>query len=231
MSGHLRLRFAVCFFTAGLSTSPASSNPFAMIFNGAPAGRTFAEDRCLARPGKSVANGPHWVYRLDGHRKCWFQVPLDTALVRRLAQHRSPKQAASDAQENARSGLQRSAPRYAAEPNSPAPVQFARATTIFSTGIMPLVSGASVPSDPNDQLMLDYVGPPPVPVALLAAAESDEIPQPAPSPTMMTSSSIEPGNFEKGITWIGMLLMVLGLISVSSASPTVRAALLRRQLR
>jgi hypothetical protein len=78
--------------------------------------------------------------------------------------------------------------------------------------------------------MLDYVGPPPVPVALLAAAESDEIPQPAPSPTTMTFSSIEPGNFEKGMTWIGMLLMVLGLISVSSASPPVRAALLRRQL-
>lgn len=228
MSGHLRLHFAVCCSVAALSTSPAFSNPFTTIFNGGPAARTFADDRCLARPGKSAADGLHWVYRLDGHRRCWFQVPKGTPLAKRAAQHRTAKHTVGDAQENARSELLRSVPRDA---TLPAPVRFARAHTILSREVIPLASEPSIPYNPNDQLIPDYVGPPPVRLAYLAAAESDEIPRPAPSPKPVTFSSTEPGKYEKDLTWIGMLLMALGLVSVSSASSTVRAALLRRPLR
>jgi hypothetical protein len=77
MSGHLRFCFPAFVLFAGLSTSPAYSNAFADFFNfnSAPQQVTApaaAKEECLPLPGKSTA-GLRWVYRLDGHRKCWFQ--------------------------------------------------------------------------------------------------------------------------------------------------------------
>src|SRR5437879_6344008 len=77
MSGHLRFCFGAFVLLAGFSTAPASSNPFSDLFNvdpqtaPAPASAE-AERECLPRPGKSMVDGQHWVYRLDGHRRCWF---------------------------------------------------------------------------------------------------------------------------------------------------------------
>ena len=61
MSGHLRSCFAACVLLAGLSTSPASSNPFDFLFNAAPAEATApraAEEECMPHPGKST-DGQH----------------------------------------------------------------------------------------------------------------------------------------------------------------------------
>jgi hypothetical protein len=41
-----------------------------------------AEEECLPRPGKSTAAGQRWVYRFDGHRKCWFQTAQGIATVK-----------------------------------------------------------------------------------------------------------------------------------------------------
>ena len=90
MSGHLRFCF-VAFFLAGLSTSPAASNPFDALFNSAPAEATApapAEEECLPQPGKSTTDVQHWVYRYDGHRKCWFQAAEDSAAAKKSARHR-----------------------------------------------------------------------------------------------------------------------------------------------
>src|SRR5579871_682521 len=101
MSGHLRSCFAAFVLLAGLST-PASSNPFDFLFKTAPEDATApaparaetaparAEDECLPRPGKSTTDSQYWVYRLDGHRKCWYQVDREVA-ARKLAHHRAAK--------------------------------------------------------------------------------------------------------------------------------------------
>src|SRR5437868_4768153 len=92
MSGHLRFCFGAFFLLAGLSTSPASSNPIADWFNitpKQPATPASAEaEECLSRPGKSTTPGQHWVYRLEGRRKCWFQAAEETA-VKRQVRHRA----------------------------------------------------------------------------------------------------------------------------------------------
>lgn len=91
MSGPMRFRFAAGLIVAGLSTSPASSNPLTALFNSAPepaAAPAPAEDECLPRPGKP-ADGQHWMYHLDGHRKCWFPAAAETATAKKAAR-RSP---------------------------------------------------------------------------------------------------------------------------------------------
>src|SRR5262249_55465074 len=102
MSGHLRFCFAAFLLLAGFSTSPAYSNPFAALFNSAPADATASAPReaappaptdqeCLRQPGKAT-NGQHWVYRLDGPRKCWFQVAERSATVKKLVHDYAAKQ-------------------------------------------------------------------------------------------------------------------------------------------
>jgi hypothetical protein len=94
MSGHMRFGLAAFLLVAGFST-PAAANVITDLFSPspAPAPSTTAatpaqpgQDDCLSRPGESTA-GQHWVYRYDGHRKCWFQAAADSALARRAARH------------------------------------------------------------------------------------------------------------------------------------------------
>src|SRR5215469_6359103 len=98
--GHLRFCLAAFFVLAGLSTSSASSNFLDFLFNpkeaAAPAP---AEQGCLPQPGKSTIDGQHWVYRIDGRRKCWFQAAVGVATVKKPGQHGATKRA-SAAEEN-----------------------------------------------------------------------------------------------------------------------------------
>src|SRR3954469_24315557 len=91
MSGYLRFWFAAFLFLAGLSPSPASSNPFAVFLGQAvPAEATAqrpAEQECLSQPGKSTADGRHWVYRFNNHRKCWFQAAEETVTKEPIHHH------------------------------------------------------------------------------------------------------------------------------------------------
>ena len=97
MSGHWRFCVAAFLFFAGLSISPASSNPLTDLFNSAPkeaAAPASAEAQCVQRPGKSTAPGQHWVYHLDGHRKCWFQADEAQVSVKKLIHRHAVKRAA-----------------------------------------------------------------------------------------------------------------------------------------
>ncbi|TFW53564.1 MULTISPECIES: hypothetical protein [Bradyrhizobium] len=136
MSGHLRICFAAFVCLAGLSTTSASSNTFSAFFNADPAptpAPASAEVGCLSRPGKS-ADGQHWVYRVEGRRRCWFQVAEATGTVKQPVRDRAAKDRAAKAEENntapkrkavvdAHAELQRSAPEDTSRPSRSAPMQ------------------------------------------------------------------------------------------------------------
>src|SRR4051812_19402805 len=93
MSGNFRFCFAAFVLLATLSTSAASSNSFAGVFSVVPQTATApssAERECLPRPGKATADRQHWVYRLDGRRKCWFQAE-GIAMVKKRVPHHAAK--------------------------------------------------------------------------------------------------------------------------------------------
>ncbi|HLZ01677.1 MAG TPA: hypothetical protein VKR55_05915 [Bradyrhizobium sp.] len=107
MSGHLRFGFAAFLLVAGLST-PAAANPFTDLFssNAAPEPAAAAPapapaaDACLSQPGASTAPGQRWVYRYDGHRKCWFQAEASTALARKSVHRHAARQPVAAPDEN-----------------------------------------------------------------------------------------------------------------------------------
>lgn len=238
MSGHLRFCFAV--LLAGLSTSPASSNPFDALFNASPRQATApapAAQECLPQPGKSTADGQHWVYRFDGHRKCWFQAAEGIATVKKpvhdTAKHRI---AAREENETAlrkrkavadpRAELLRSALPETPQPTPPADeFKVANAAPISATGAAALVPPAPIVAKPaSDQLTPDHPTLHQVDVeTLLAAAPaaSDGVAASAASATPVTVSIAEAGDEGPGWTWLGVLLMALGLVSVLSSSRTI----------
>lgn len=68
--------------------------------------------------------------------------------------------------------------------------------------------------------------------ALLAAAPAaSDVVTTSPSATPLAFSIAEADDGGQGWTWLGMLLMVLGLVSVLSGSQTIRWAVLLPQLR
>jgi hypothetical protein len=135
MSGHLRFGFAA-FLVAAFST-PAASNSITDLFSPNPAPVATAAvpapapEACLRQPGPADSGG-HWVYRYDGHRKCWFEAAEDGAVARKAARHvarqpvAAPEEDASaprrqKAVEDARAELVNSAPAQASEPAPPEP--------------------------------------------------------------------------------------------------------------
>jgi hypothetical protein len=246
VSGHLRFCFAALFL-AGLSTSPASSNPFTTLFNTSPGQTTApapAAEECLPQPGKSKADGQHWVYRVDGHRQCWFQAPEGIAAVkkpvrRHAAKHRVPAPEENDEAAlrkqkpvvDARAELLRSAPAETPRPTPPAPkLRVADAAPVPATGAGALVPPAPVVAKPaTDQLTPDHPTPRQVDVeTLLAAAPaaSDAAAASMPPASPVAVPVAEAGDDGQGwtATWLGVLLMALGLVSLLSSSRTLRRA-------
>jgi len=250
MSGHLRSCFAAFVLLAGLSTSPASSNPFDFLFpgNAAPEEATAparaeteparAEEQCLSHPGKSATDGQRWVYRLDGHRKCWFQVAKEVATERKLVHHRAAKRLAAAPEEDeaaphngkqvvdARAELLHSAP--AETPAPPAP-ELKVADAVPGPVAAALVPPAPVADKPaTDQLTPSRPTPPQVDVdTLLAAAPaaSDGVAVSVPPSTPAAAAPLaEAGDDGRGwaATWLGVLLMGLGFASLLISSWTLR---------
>src|SRR5438270_61436 len=77
MSGHLRLCFAAFLLLAGLSASPASSNPFAALFDAAPVPTTGAA--ALVPPAPVVAKPSN--DRLTPDRPTPRQIDVETLLA------------------------------------------------------------------------------------------------------------------------------------------------------
>jgi hypothetical protein len=247
MSGHLRFWLVVFVLLAGLSTSPASSNPFAALFNAAPAEATApssTEGECLRRPGKSTASGQHWVYRLEGHRKCWFQVAEGIVTVKKpQVRHRAAKHRGASPEENETEGrnkavveanaeLLRSAPAEPPQPTAPTR-RVVDAGPVLTTGIATLLPPAAVGNRADNLLTPGHSTPRQVDVeTLLAAAPaaSDVVAASASSATAAGFPGAASGDDGRGWTWLGVLLIALGLVSVLGSTQSLGRAVLLHQL-
>jgi hypothetical protein len=208
----------------------------------------------LPRPGNSTTAGQRGAYRLEGHRKCWFQTAEETAVKKqvrhRAAKHRAAKHRVAAPEESeaspskrkavvdARAELMRSTPAEAPQPVRPVPefkVADAASVSVAATGA---AAAAFVPSAPienlkTDRLMPDHRTPRQVDVeTLLAAAPapSDAVAASVPSAAPVNFLIAEAANDGRDwmATWFGVLLMALGLFSVLGSSRTLREAVLLR---
>jgi hypothetical protein len=152
MSGHWRFGVAACLFVAGFSTLPASSNPLTDLFNPAPREAAApapapAKEVCVPRPGNATAAGQHWFYRVDGHRKCWFQAAEATHSVSKPARHyvarRPARQPAMAPEENEADERNKTVMDARAQLLSSATVDTSQSTAAAPKAI----DGASVPDD------------------------------------------------------------------------------------
>jgi hypothetical protein len=221
------------------------------LFNVAPQTATApasAERECLPRPGKSTADGQRWVYRLDGHRKCWFQAAEGIATVNKRVHHHAAKQRVAAPAENeparrkreavdARAELLRSAPAETSQPTPPASeLKLVDAGSVVATGAAALAPPASVANRATGQLTPDHPTPRQVDVeTILAAAPaaSGAVAASVPPAPPIAFPFAEAGDDGRGWTanWLGLLLMALGLGSVLSSSRVLRGAVLLRQLK
>jgi hypothetical protein len=198
----------------------------------------------LSRPGKSTAAGQHWVYRLQGHRKCWFQTAEETS-VKRQVRRRAAKPRTVVSEENdaahkgravvdARAELLRSAPTETSQLARPAPqLKVADAASVLATAIAAFVPPTSVENFATHQPTPDRRTPRQVDVEmLLAAAPADRgavaasVPAAAPVAFPVTESADDGPGWTA--TWLGALLMALGLVAVLGSSRTLREAVLLR---
>jgi hypothetical protein len=244
MSGHLQSCFAA-FLLTGLSISPASSNPFTDLFSFRSRETTApvpAQEECLSQPGKLAADGQHWVYRLEGHRKCWFQTAGGVvASVKKRVHHYAVKQRVTalarreaalrkrKADVDARAELRRSAPVEMSQPTlSARELKMTDAAAVPVMGAAPPVQPALVAESATDQL------PPDRPAPRLVDVETLRV-SPSASDTIGFSGHpampiAEAGDDGRGwtATWIGVLLMALGLVSILSSGLPMLLGLLSR---
>ena len=249
MSGHWRFCIAAFVLLTGLPTSPASANPIADLFNAATRQTTApapAEEECLPRPGKSAAAGQRWVYRSEGGRKCWFQAAEGTATVKKQVRHRAAKSRVAASEENeaarrkrkavvdARAELLRSAPAETSQPILPAPeLKVVDAASVLHAGAAAFVPPAPIENLATDQLTRDHPTARQVEAkTLLAAAPaaSDAVAASVPPAAPVASPTAEAADDGRGwtATWLGVLLMALGLVCVLGSSRTLREAVLLR---
>jgi hypothetical protein len=254
MSDRLRLYIVAFVLFAGLPTN-ASSNPLADLFTVSPP-QTAAEPapaerepECLPRPGTSAAEGQRWVYRTEGGRKCWFQIAEGTATVKRARDRvRAAKARAASKEDetarrkrkavmDARAEMQRAAP--AESPELPRPAgefKLADVAPVRAAGAAAFVPPAPVatPDHASDQLAPDLPTPRRLDErTLLAAAPapSDAVVVSAPPAAVVAAPVAEKAEEAPGLTatWLGVLLMTLGLAFVLGSSRTVRESVLLRR--
>jgi hypothetical protein len=232
MSGYLRFCFVSLVSVGTLSSAPASSNPLADIFNTAapqPAVTSPPQAECQGSPGNSPPEGQHWVYRMDGHRRCWFltdgTAKVKKTVRRRGAQDRTPSLAENVAAQprqsavvDAHAEMLRSAP---AEPAKP-PVSVFKVADAASDAGPAVTLAAPVAGLHSNQLTADHSEPDQVDVEQLLAAVPAGSPQ-----TMPVDARIPemPDEARSWTAWFGVLLMTLGGFSILSSSRTLRHAL------
>ena len=247
MSGHLRFFFSPFVLFVGLSASPAYSNAFADFFNfnAAPQQATApaaAKEECLPLPGKSTA-GLRWVYRLDGHRKCWFQTAEEIAVKKQVRYRRAkpPVAAAGETEStqrtrtavvDARAELLRSAPAETSLPMRIAPeLKMVDAAPVLATGVAAFVAPVPIEKLEIDRLTPDHPTRRQLDVETRMAATPATRDAAAPVSAVPVAQLI-PEEVDDArswtATWLGVLLMALGLVSILGASRTVREALLLR---
>ena len=252
MSGHLRLCIAAFVLLTSLPTS-AFSNPLADMFGASPPQAAAEpapaeqERQCLPRPGTSTAEGQRWVYRTEAGRKCWFQAAAGTATVKQVRDRVRAAKARVAAAENesarrkpkavmdARAEM-RSAPAEMPEPARPAPeFKVVDVAPVQAPGAAAFVPAApvAIANQATDQLAPDQLTPRQLDEKTLLAA--------APAPSDAVAVSVQPAAAVAApvaeaaddrpgwsATWLGVLLMALGLAFVLGSSRAVREAVLLR---
>lgn len=240
MSGYLRFCAAGLVLLGGLSATPAFADPFADFFNTAPrepAATASPQAECLPQPGNSSGEGLHWVYRRNGHRKCWFRAE-DRATVQKPV-HRRVINRVGSADENetvrrkgssavdARAELQRSAQAEPSEALHPE-VKVADGASDLGTSTARM-SAASIaqhsrPPTPTiasqDRVDVEH---------LLATTPANDVVTSSEPPTLLIGSialSAEARDHapSRTATWLGVLLMMLGILSILSSSRSLRHA-------
>ena len=247
MSGHVRFYFAALVLLAGFSASPASSNPLTDLFSATPKQEPEpapAEEACLSGPGKSTAAGQHWVYRMEGRRKCWFQAAEEIA-VKKQVRRRAAKPRVATREEDeavprkrkavvdARAEMLRPAPAETSQPMRPAPEpKMADAASLLAMGTVAMTP-APIENLKSDRLMPDQRTPRQIDMeTLLAAAPAAKdavaVSAPAAAPAIFPAAEASDDGQGWMATWLGVLLMALGLVSVLIASRPLRDAVLLR---
>lgn len=237
MSGYLRMCFVSLVLVETLSLGPASPNPLGDIFNTAAAQPTVTsppQPECLGRPGNSPPNSQHWVYRMDGHHKCWFLT--EGVKVKKIVRRRLAKDNTASLDENgttrprqsgvadARAELLRSAP---AEPSQPPhlEVKVADAASDLDTGSALMSAGLIAEHGQPRHFVPSQVD---VEQPLAAAPANDVVTssEPPTIPIGMLVLTAEARNEAptRTATWLGVLLMMLGLLSILSSSRSLRHA-------
>ncbi|MBM7485190.1 MULTISPECIES: hypothetical protein [Bradyrhizobium] len=235
MSGQLRICFAGFVLAGGLWTTPSLSNPLAELLNTTSrqdAATSSAQAECLPRPDRTTADGTHWVYRFDGHRKCWF-LTEGIAKVKKTVRHRGAQDRAANLDENgtarprqsavadARAELLRSAP---AEPPVPE-IKVADAASVLDMGI--IMSSAAPTILHSGRLTPEHSVPDQVDVEQLLAPALAGSPPAMPMGARISEAHDEAHSWTA--TWLGVLLMTLGGFSILSSSRTLRHAVRLRQ--
>lgn len=224
MSGYLRFCFAGLVLVGGLvAATPAVSDPFADLFNAAPrepAATSLAQAQCLPRPGNTTADGAHWVYRFDGHRKCWF-LTEGIAKVKKTVRHRGAQDRTASLDENgtarprqsavveARAELLRSAPAEPSQPSA-AEIKVADAASVLGMGT---TMTSAVPTDLHGRPFTpEHSVPGQVDVEQLLAPALAGSPPAMPMGARVAEAHDEARRWTA--TWLGVLLMMLGGFSI-----------------
>ena len=236
MSGHLRF-FAAVVLIAGLPTSPASSNPFDFLFIAPPEQATAparAEEQCVPRPDTAATDGQRWVYRRDGHRKCWFQIAKDVVTAKKQARPRAARRPVASPENeaalpkrkevvDARAELLRSTPVETVQPTPPSPeFKVVDAAALPGAGAAAIVPPPVVPEPETNQLTPNHPTPSHVDVDLLLAAApaaSDAVVAPPSNPSSVAAATaIDWQRWTS--TMLGVLLMGVGLAFLLISSRT-----------
>ncbi|WP_245319918.1 hypothetical protein [Bradyrhizobium sp. LMTR 3] len=198
----------------------------------------------MPRPGTSTAEGQRWVYRTEGRRKCWFQAAEGTATVKQVRNRAAKPRVAVEENEaararqkavmDARAELLRSLPAETSQPAPPAPEpKVVDAASVPATAAAAFVPPATIANRATDQLTPDDLAPRRVDaetVLAAAPAPSDAAAVSAPPAAPVASPVAEAADDARGwtATWLGVLLMALGLASLLASSRTLREAVLLR---
>jgi hypothetical protein len=239
MSGHWRFCVTAFILAAGIPTSPASSNPLTDLFNPAPkeaATPARAEDApaptpvreaCVPQPGRSTAPGQHWVYHLNGHRRCWFQASEATVSAKKQIRHHFARRPAVAPEEDeaalrkktvldARAQVLSAAPAAAPQPAADAPEAVDTASVPAREAATPLPAAPIVAAQPTiDPLTPDRATPRSVNVEMLLAASTPDrdmaaSSEPSTAPDAPPAASADNG--ESTAAWAGTVLIALGFV-------------------
>jgi hypothetical protein len=229
MSGHWRFYLTALLLSAGLPTSPASSNPLTDLFNPAPkevAAPAPAREECMSQPGRSTAPAQHWVYHLNGHRRCWFQASEATVSAKKQIRHHFARRPAVAHEEDeaelrketvldARAQMLSAAPTGAPQSAASAPEVVDTASVRGPEAAIP-VPAAPIAAQPTiDPLTPDHATPRSVDVEMLLAASTvdrDTAASSMPPTAPDAPSAASADNWDLTATWAGTVLIALGFV-------------------